>query len=488
MARTYKKGADDVLMNDSDLELMARYTADYERARAEGNQGGMAAAHDAAEKLRASYGYSGGSDGSEYIKVPQQESFSYAEAPTYVSRYADTINSLADSIMNRGPFSYDYQTDPQWQSYKKQYTREGQRAAADTMGQYAAMTGGMPSSAAITASQQAGDYYMAQMADKIPELYRAAYDMYITEGNQMRQNLAMYQGLEDVDYQRYLNSLDQYNTDRNFAYNQFSDDRGWNYQLGRDAVADARYADETAYSRGLDDYNRRVALAQMGANLGDYSGMRELGLDTAAANGTRYAYAPDGSSYEIGSYQGRQFIESAAPGQTMTGGDGSVWTKNADGSVSISRGGKTYTVAGAQTAAGGYSSGGSDEGEEEAGGTIYDQLAEAGATDYGTAYEMLRRLGYSATDANRYAKYFGDTFYPGMESEDEGTAAESEGEADTRPVNTVSFFRSVFTALRQGNEDFALQELDRIWPRLTDEQREDLNRVMLQQYGFQYEN
>lgn len=35
----------------------------------EGDKAGQQAAHDAAEKIRAKYDYSGGVDGSEYIKL-----------------------------------------------------------------------------------------------------------------------------------------------------------------------------------------------------------------------------------------------------------------------------------------------------------------------------------------------------------------------------------------------------------------------------------
>ena len=43
------------------------------------------------------------------------------------------------------------------------------------------MTGGMPSTAAVNAASQAQDYYNAKMADKIPELYTLAYQMYADE-------------------------------------------------------------------------------------------------------------------------------------------------------------------------------------------------------------------------------------------------------------------------------------------------------------------
>ena len=99
----------------------------------------------------------------------------------------------------------------------------------------------------------------------------------------------------------------------------------------------------------LDNFarNGRVspALAKLAAANGDYSGLAGLGVDVTRANGTRWAYGPDGSVYEIGSAQGQAFLDSAQPGQTMTGGDGSVWTKQADGSVTITRGGETWTLA-----------------------------------------------------------------------------------------------------------------------------------------------
>ena len=253
--RREEYGADGVYMSDEDLDLLDQYQNLYNSYKELGNQGGMDAAHDAAEKLRAKYNYSGGGAGNEYIKInttnPTQaqpftyesapeyvsryqsqiddlsnqlmniQPFSYEAAPEYTSRYQSQIDELANSILNRPDFSYDYQTDPQWQSYKKQYTREGRRASEDVMGQYAAMTGGMPSTAAVTAAQQAGDYYAAQMADKIPELYQAAYNMYLGDLAEQRNDVNMMRGLESDSYNQYLNQLGQYNTDRGFAYNQY---------------------------------------------------------------------------------------------------------------------------------------------------------------------------------------------------------------------------------------------------------------------------
>ena len=51
-----------------------------------------------------------------------------------------------------------------------------------------------------------------------------------------------------------------------------------------------------------------------------------------------------GPSYNIGSQAGKDFINNAKPGSTLTGGDGSSWTKNPDGSTTINRGDDTWVV------------------------------------------------------------------------------------------------------------------------------------------------
>ena len=204
--RKYTSGADLTLMTDEDLEQLGTYGDAWNAAHAAGDQAGMDAAHAGAEALRAKYNYSGGADGSEYnpwgdnrwhsntqannnSRVEGMEEFTYESAPTYTSKYQDQIDELLGEILNRPAFEYDPETDPRYAAYRKEYAREGDRATADTMAQYASMTGGMPSTAATAAAQQAGNYYSAQMADKIPELYALAYSMYQDEGDNMRLNI-----------------------------------------------------------------------------------------------------------------------------------------------------------------------------------------------------------------------------------------------------------------------------------------------------------
>lgn len=62
-------------------------------------------------------------------------------------------------------------------------------------------------------------------------------------------------------------------------------------------------------------------------------------------SGTVYAYARDGSRYTISSKKGLDFLNYEAAGARMTGGDGTSWLKNYDGTTSITKkDGKVYTV------------------------------------------------------------------------------------------------------------------------------------------------
>ena len=279
--------------------------------------------------------------------------FSYEAAPTYTSRYQSQIDDLTRQILNREAFSYDPEKDPTYQQYKESYTRSGERAMQDTLGQVSARTGGLASSYAGSAAQQTYDNYMGALADKIPELKQLAYSMYQDEGNTQRANLEMLVALEQGDYAKYADLLAQYNTDRSFDYgvhrDNISDERynnEWNYSVGRDQIADKRYDDETAYNRETykdeTEYNRALAKAQTLAAGGDFSGYKALGYTDQEIAGLKSAYNKAQAS-----------VRSGKPG------------------------GK--------------------------GGDVYSQMYNAGVRSYDDAYAWLRAAGYGTTDANRYA-------------------------------------------------------------------------------------
>ena len=299
MADNFKhKNTDLTLINDSgDLDLIRQYTEAYNKAYAEGDKAGQQAAHDAAEKIRAKYDYSGGVDGSQYIKLGTGASPAKADT-SWLDKLGDSnynydqsgqISAKLDALLNRTPFSYDVASDPLYQQYRKQYTREADRSAEDVLGKAAVMTGGMPSTAAVAASQQASDYQMSQMTDKIPELQQLAYSMYQDKLSGDRADLNTLIGLEDNNYNRWLadrNYLyqlardqvgDQQTADA-LAYQKQQDKLNYNYQKERDAIEDARYNAEWQYklqqaAQQAARRNTRVSTTPTGGGEADYDGL-----------------------------------------------------------------------------------------------------------------------------------------------------------------------------------------------------------------------
>ncbi len=109
-----------------------------------------------------------------------------------------------------------------------------------------------------------------------------------------------------------------------------------------------------------------------GSSSGSSSGSSgSSGSSSSGSSGASMAATGKGGSYAIGSDKGKDFVNSAAAGSTMK--DGSTWTKNSDGTTTISKGGQTFTYGGSSgTGSGGSSSGktsGSGSSSGSSGGT-----------------------------------------------------------------------------------------------------------------------
>lgn len=351
--------------SDADLKLaqqnpdagmsILKYKQDYKNAATDEAR---ALANLGAEGIRSSYGgYTGGQRGANFYLDPlSPKDFQSSAAPTYKNNYADTISGLLDKqlgygsysygeaqpeynnrydatiqdllgqIVNRKDFSYDPENDQLYSQYRKQYTREGQRATQDALGAAAAASGGIPSSYAVNAAAQAGDYYASQMTDKIPELYQLAYNKYMNDYNMKLSDLGAVQGAEQSDYDKFLNEMQQYNTNRAFDYQAWMDE----YNRINNDLQTASGLEQLDYTKYLNDLNqfntdrsfnygqlldevnsqtarRNEAMnkAQLAAQYGDYSGLRELGINPDAAalnrfNTTAAGKSPSGGSRSSG--------------------------------------------------------------------------------------------------------------------------------------------------------------------------------------------
>lgn len=317
--------------NPDALMSIISYKIDYNKPGATDQQ--RALANEGANQIRAGYGeYTGGGDGSKLYLTPLSPgSFEYGAAPTRTTDYGDTYKALLDKQLNYGSFSYgsapDYtsrndgileqqkqgllnrkdfeynaETDPLYAQYRKQYTREGQRATADAVGQTAAASGGMPSSYTATAAAQAGNYYASQLTDKIPELYQLAYQKYSDDYNRQLSDIAAIQSYEQMDRDLYNTKLQQYNTDRAFDYGVWKDQ----YNMGAsnidtvmalDRLAEEKYKTDLGqyntdrnfdYGKLLDEIDsqtreRQEALdrAKLAYGVGDNSFLNSMGIDTS---------------------------------------------------------------------------------------------------------------------------------------------------------------------------------------------------------------
>lgn len=199
-----------------------------------------AAANALANQYRSQSGnYTGGSTGSEYIpgyttgyEDEQQDlldqSMNYGdfewdrEAPEYTSRWDDQLQAEHDAIQNYGPFNQDVTESSLWQNYKKQAIREADRSYQDSLGTASAMTGGQLSTSAMAAAAQARDYNMTTLNDQYTNVYNTLYGQYTNEFNMLLSKLEATEGLENMDWNKFLSELRQYNIDKEFAFNEWA--------------------------------------------------------------------------------------------------------------------------------------------------------------------------------------------------------------------------------------------------------------------------
>ena len=145
---------------------------------------------------------SGGTYGSnQQVTLPA----SIDELPTYNSEYMDTLNELAKQLIS---MNYDDWTKgSQYQALADRYGNNGRMSMQDVLGQVASRTGGLVSSYATTAAQQQYNQYMAQLEE-------VARQMYSQDRSDLLDNANLYRNLANDEYDRYRDSLADYNAQK----------------------------------------------------------------------------------------------------------------------------------------------------------------------------------------------------------------------------------------------------------------------------------
>ena len=126
-------------------------------------------------------------------------------------------NEMATARKNIMNFKYDPLKDAQYQAMAQVYGARGNQAAQDTLGDAAALNGGMQTSYAVSAAQQARNQYNQELASLVPEFEQNAYNRLTTnygllESNYglLQDNYDMYKDLDTEAYNRYRDRIADY--------------------------------------------------------------------------------------------------------------------------------------------------------------------------------------------------------------------------------------------------------------------------------------
>ena len=193
-----------------------------------------------------------------------------AGRPSFDYTYDSEMRALIDQILNSN--LADWKQGDQYAALRDQYAANGQMSMVDLLGQVSSRTGGLASSyAASVANQEYNDW--------MSKLEQAAREMYQQDRSDKLNNLGVLNDAYNREYGEYGDKLNQWNTDRNFAYQQ-----------AQDALANQWKQKEWDYNMSQDEWNRAAQQAEMMASYGDFSGYKALGYTDSQIESMRQAY------------------------------------------------------------------------------------------------------------------------------------------------------------------------------------------------------
>lgn len=227
-----------------------------------------------------------------------------AGRPSFDYTYDPEMRALIDQILNSN--LADWKQGDQYAALKDQYAANGEMGMNDLLGQVSSRTGGLASSyAASVANQEYNDW--------MSKLEQAAREMYQQDRSDKLNSLGMLSDAYDQEYGEYGDKLNQWNTDRNFAYQQ-----------AQDALANQWKQKEWDYNMSQDEWNKAAQQADMMASYGDFSGYKALGYTDSQIESIRQAY-------QIAQTAKAKSGRSGSSGGKKSGDSGSPMTEDYDG-------------------------------------------------------------------------------------------------------------------------------------------------------------
>ena len=157
----------------------------------------------------------------------------------YKSTYTQQLDDLLGQVMNRPKFAYDVNQDALYKQARDLYMQTGRQAMKDTIGQASAMTGGYGNSYAASAGNQAYQQYLTQLAGMVPEYYDRALQAYNQEGDQLARQYQMLGQRESQDYDRYRDTVSDWDRSVDRALQTYSTLYGQDYGQYSDQLSNA---------------------------------------------------------------------------------------------------------------------------------------------------------------------------------------------------------------------------------------------------------
>jgi len=210
--------------------------------------------------------------------------------------FSDQVNGIWQQIVNREPFSYDFNADPIYKQYANQYTKLGQQAAKDVSARAAALSGGYGNSYGTSAAAQAYNEYMDKLNNVVPTLEGQAYERWRNEGNDLYTKLNAARGLAGDEAEAAAAAYEQYWKEREyedkrsdalweqafketqFNWNVAKDERDHEYKAAQDEIANMLKAqaqehdmqmDWAKLQNDVDQFSEKMALEWSKYNLNE---------------------------------------------------------------------------------------------------------------------------------------------------------------------------------------------------------------------------
>ncbi len=188
--------------------------------------------------------------------------------------YQNQADAIYKRIQETPDFKYDFNEDAVFKTLQEQFLKDGRLAAENVAGQAAALSGGYANSYGATAAGQAYMGAIGDLYDVVPELEAAAYSRYRDKKADELQNWEILQNKADKE---------RVYAENERAYNDSRDAYLWELALQKAQLGD--YSD--LRDLGVDTtghefdslFNKALSLAQVG----DYSGLKALGVDVSTA-------------------------------------------------------------------------------------------------------------------------------------------------------------------------------------------------------------